>query len=100
MESNMTIYPSHKYINVDVKIPGDWSNLSYHNDVCPSFGVHGLQIFVCDQETRDAEGFGEKYTIMIEEYYGEDREPLLSTNDWNKVLEFVNNQGEKNEIRT
>ena len=66
----MTVYPTHPSIKIGVKIPSDWSNLSYHHDVCPSFGVHGLQIFVCDDETRDEEGLTYKYAIFLEEEYG------------------------------
>ena len=92
MENKMTVYPTHPSIKIGVKIPSDWSNLSYHHDVCPSFGVHGLQIFVCDDETRDEEGLTYKYAIFLEEEYGHGN-TLLDTNDWNEVLEFVNNYG-------
>ena len=91
----MTVYPTHPSIKIGVKIPSDWSNLSYHHDVCPSFGVHGLQIFVCNDETRDEEGLTYKYAIFLEEKYGHGN-TLLDTNDWNEVLEFVNNYGGKN----
>lgn len=82
-------YPTHTNIIVDVPIPYKWENVSYHNDVCPSFSFKGLQIFICDEQTRKEEGFGEKYTIIIEAEYGEAKDPLLATNDWNKVLDFV-----------
>ena len=91
----MTVYPTHPSIKIGVKIPSDWSNLSYHHDVCPSFGVHGLQIFVCDDETRDEEGLTYKYAIFLEKEYGYGN-TLLDTNDWNEVLKFVNNYGGKN----
>lgn len=88
----MKVYPTHPSINIDVEIPNDWSNLSYHNDTCPSFGVHGLQIFVCDDETRDQEGLTNKYCVHLASEYGEhDCKILVDTNDWNEVLEFVNN---------
>lgn len=86
-----TVFPTHTNITLDVDIPKGWTNVSYHNDVCPSFSYKGLQIFLCDEATRKAEGFGEKYTIIIEEKYGEGEDPLLATNDWNEVLNFVNN---------
>ena len=88
-------YKSHPEINIEVEIPSEWSNLSYHNDVCPSFGINGLQIFVMDDQTRDEEEFDHKYTIISEEEYGEGNEPFLNTNDWNEVLKFVKEWGTK-----
>ena len=89
MEINMTFYSTHPSINIDVKIPGDWDNISYHHDVCPSFKVKDLQIFVMDDQTRDEEEFDHKYTIMSEENYGDDKPPFLATNSWDEVLTFV-----------
>ena len=96
MENNMKVY-THPSVNIDVEIPKHWQNLSYHNDTCPSFGVHGLQIFVCDCETRDQEGLTNKYCVHLASEYGEhDCKILVDTNDWNEVLKFVNNYGGKN----
>lgn len=93
----MTVYPTHLDIIIDVKIPCDWENLSYHHDLCPSFGVNGLQIFVCDNATRDAEGLKNKYCVHLAEEYGEhDCKILLETNNWNKVMHFVKEHTKKN----
>ena len=91
----MTVYPTHLDIIIDVKIPCDWENLSYHHDLCPSFGVNGLQIFVCDNATRDAEGLENKYSIILQKEYGEGK-TLLDTNNWNKVMHFVKEHTKKN----
>ena len=79
---------THPDIKLDVAIPHEWVSLSYHHDACPSFGIHGLQIFVCDDQTRDDEGFENKYSIILEKKYGEGN-TILDTNDWNEILDFV-----------
>jgi len=88
---------THPDIKLDVDIPEEWVSLSYHNDVCPSFGINGLQIFVCDDATRDAEGFENKYSIILEEAYGEG-DTILNTNDWDEVLSFVNGGDAKENV--
>ena len=88
---------THPDIKLDVDIPEEWVSLSYHNDVCPSFGINGLQIFVCDDATRDAEGFENKYSITNEEAYGTG-DAILYTNDWSEVLSFVNGGDAKENV--
>tara|TARA_R100001198_G_scaffold81684_1_gene54604 strand:- start:285 stop:602 length:318 start_codon:yes stop_codon:yes gene_type:complete len=88
---------THPDIKLDVDIPEEWVSLSYHNDVCPSFGINGLQIFVCDDATRDAEGFENKYSIINEEEYGTG-DTILNTNDWSVVLSFVNGGDAKKNV--
>jgi len=88
---------THPDIKLDVDIPEEWVSLSYHNDVCPSFGINGLQIFVCDDATRDAEGFENKYSIINEEEYGTGN-TILNTNDWSVVLSFVNGGDAKENV--
>ena len=91
---------THPSIKIDVSIPHEWESMSYSNDLCPSFTHKGLQIFVMDEETRILERCDHKYSIM---YYWIDDEreatqydPILMSNNWNEVLEFVNNYGGKN----
>ena len=86
-------YKSHPEINIEVEIPKDWENISYHHDVCPSFRYKDLQIFVMDDQTRDEEQLDCKYTIMSEKDYGDDKPPFLYSNDWNEVLKFVKEWG-------
>tara|TARA_R100001079_G_scaffold74686_1_gene39866 strand:- start:990 stop:1394 length:405 start_codon:yes stop_codon:yes gene_type:complete len=80
---------THPDIKIDVPIPYEWESISYSNDLCPSFKVKDLQIFVMDDQTRDEEEFDHKYTIMSEENYGDDKPPFLATNSWDEVLTFV-----------
>ncbi|MAL42655.1 hypothetical protein [Hyphomonas sp.] len=87
---------THPDINLDVPIPHEWESISYSNDVCPSFKVKDLQIFVMDDETRDEEELDHKFTIITEEEYGEGNEPFLNTNDWNEVLTFVKKHKPRN----
>tara|TARA_R100000988_G_scaffold86989_1_gene49914 strand:- start:445 stop:771 length:327 start_codon:yes stop_codon:yes gene_type:complete len=91
---------THPSIKIDVFIPKDWISVSYKNDVCPSFTHKGLQIFVCDEETKKLEELHTKYTVMLEDDYGCGYDSLLDTDDWNEVLEFVNKHGDKNENGT
>ena len=56
---------THPEINLDVPIPHEWESISYSNDVCPSFKVKDLQIFVMDDETRDEEELDHKFTIIL-----------------------------------
>ena len=41
----------------DLEIPKDWEDLSYHNDVCPSFGYKGFQIFVNHKDPKQRDGY-------------------------------------------
>jgi len=88
---------THPSIKIDVSIPKDWISSSYKNDVCPSFTHKGLQIFVCDEETKKLEELHTKYTVMLEDDYGCGYDSLLDTDDWNEVLEFVNKHGDKHD---
>ena len=90
-------YVTHPEITIKEPIPYQWVSSSYKNDVCPSFtSPNGLQIFVLDEETKKREQFEYLYSVILAEEYGEGND-LFNSNDWNKVLEFVNNYGEKNE---
>ena len=87
---------THPSVKIDVFIPKDWKSMSYSNDLCPSFSHKGLQIFVCDEETKKLEELHSKYSVIREEDYGHGYDDLLLTDDWNEVLEFVKNYGGKN----
>ncbi len=80
---------THPDIIIDVPIPHEWESISYKNDVCPSFSIGKLQIFVCDEETKRLEQFNEKYTVMYADDYGSGYDQLLMSDDWNEVLKFV-----------
>ena len=87
---------THPSIKIDVSIPHEWESICYVNDLCPSFSHRGLQIFVCDEETKKLEELHSKYSVIREEDYGHGYDDLLLTDDWNEVLEFVKNYGGKN----
>ena len=87
---------THPEIKIDVPIPYEWESVSYSNDLCPSFSHKGLQIFVWDEETKKLEELHSKYSVIREEDYGHGYDDLLLTDDWNEVLEFVQNYGGKN----
>ena len=87
---------THPSTKIDVPIPKEWVSSCYKNDVCPSFTHKGLQIFVMDEQTRIDEQFDHKYSIMHEDTYGYGHDPILMSNDWFEVIEFVNNHGGKN----
>ena len=87
---------THPEIKLDIAIPHKWISLSYKHDVCPSFGTKGLQIFVCDEQTRKDEGFECKYSIIKEKDYGEGK-TLFNTNNWDAVLKFVESYKENND---
>tara|TARA_Y100001972_G_scaffold10158_1_gene11117 strand:- start:483 stop:848 length:366 start_codon:yes stop_codon:yes gene_type:complete len=87
---------THPSIKIDVPIPHEWESICYVNDLCPSFTHKGLQIFVCDEETKKLEQLHFKYSVIRDEDYGYAHTDLLLTDDWNEVLEFVKNYGGKN----
>jgi hypothetical protein len=87
---------THPSTKIDVPIPKEWVSSCYKNDVCPSFTHKGLQIFVMDEQTRIDEQFDHKYSVMYEDTDKHGYDHILLSNDWNEVLEFVNNHGVKN----
>jgi hypothetical protein len=80
---------THPDIILDVAIPHTWESISYKNDVCPSFTVKNLQVFICDEETKKLEELDTKYSIMYQDDYGCTYDSLLNTDDWSEVLLFV-----------
>ena len=80
---------THPEITLSVPIPHEWESHSYKNDVCPSFAYKGLQIFVCDEETKKREELHTKFTVMLEEDYGCGYDSLLDSDDWSEVLKYV-----------
>lgn len=80
---------THPDIKLNVPIPYVWESVSYKNDVCPSFTHKGLQIFVCDEETKKREELHTKFTVMLEDDYGCGYDSLLDSDDWSEVLKYV-----------
>jgi hypothetical protein len=67
-------------------IPATWEDISWRNDVCPSWQSNGYQIFVNFENPDDREySGGERFLvsdITTNEVY-------LMTDDWNEILTFV-----------
>jgi hypothetical protein len=66
-------------------IPKDWMDISWCNDVCPSWQSNGYEIFVNFKNPDDRETGGFRFSVFdmtTSEFY-------LSTDDWNEVLTFV-----------
>jgi len=94
-------YDKHTYYDLplfdrclfDIKnlIPKEWKNVSYGNDTCPSFEYNGYQIFI-DNEYNDEREIkdGYRFHIINSDDYGYGKKPLLETDNFLKVLEFVN----------
>jgi hypothetical protein len=93
-------YDKHTYYDLpffdrclfDIKnlIPKNWENVSYGNDTCPSFEFKGHQIFIDNENPteREIQG-GKRFVIIDSDRYGFG-ETLLETDNFFKVLEFVN----------
>ena len=82
----------------DIKnlIPKEWEDVSYSNDTCPSFEFKGYQIFIDNQNINEREyqgNNGKRFHIINSDDYGYGKKPLLETNNFFEVLEFVNEKG-------
>jgi len=95
-------YDKHTYYDLplfdrclfDIKnvIPKDWEDVSYSNDTCPSYEVKGFQIFIDNlnpKEREYQESDSKRFHIIKAKNYGMGYKPLLETDNFFKVLEFV-----------
>jgi len=76
----------------DIKnlIPKEWEDVSYSNDTCPSFEFKGYQIFIDNENPTEREiQDGKRFHIINSDDYGYGKKPLLETDEFSKVLEFV-----------
>ena len=96
-------YDKHTYYDLpffdrclfDIKnlIPKDWEDVSYSNDTCPSYEVKGFQIFIDNlnpKEREYQESDSKRFHIIKASNYGMGYKPLLETDNFFEVLEFVN----------
>ena len=79
----------------DIKnlIPKNWEDVSYSNDTCPSYEVKGLQIFIDNPNPKEREyqeSDSKRFYIIKAKNYGMGYKPLLETDNFFEVLEFVN----------
>jgi hypothetical protein len=86
-----TEFPRFYVLGVD--LPSCWIDISWGNDVCPSWAVPGagLHIFIDYAARRHRESGGDRFTVYKVNAEGVfmDDEPLLHTECWNEVLHYV-----------
>jgi len=67
-------------------IPTMWIDVSYRNDVCPSWIANEFHIFVDWPKPEEREyPEMERYTVLERETGGS----LLQSDDWQEILDFV-----------
>ena len=77
-------------------IPAGWTCKREDGDACPSYAHKGLRIWIdyLDPEARDWP-LSYRYSVMWDAIDGDNGGiSLLSTNDWDDVLRFVENHRE------
>ena len=71
----------------------DWEDVSWHNDVCPSFRKGDLLVWVDWPDPREREDFDGRRFILCrlddEGCLPPDEAPLLETDNWEEVLALV-----------
>jgi len=81
-------------------IPAEWSDLSWHNDACPSFGAGTegdletggwrLYVFVdyADPKAREIRGLA-RFNVSIEIDDDTNGDHVFSSDDWDAVVAFA-----------
>jgi hypothetical protein len=67
-------------------IPSHWKDISWHNDVCPSWQAGNMQVFI-DFEQQEAREYDIDDRFRVCD--ADDHELLFSSNNWETVLSFV-----------
>tara|TARA_R100000655_G_scaffold18857_1_gene39601 strand:- start:2618 stop:3082 length:465 start_codon:yes stop_codon:yes gene_type:complete len=87
----------------DLDIPKDWKDLSYHDDVCPSFEYKGFHIFVNHKDPKQRDGYEEEYDIgqrfyihRIREYFDPKFEKSANTLD--EVIQILDDVNTYHEV--
>ena len=75
----------------DLNLPNGWENISYGNDVCPSFLFNGWQIFIDHKDPKQRELEGQtRFIVKKEKEYGQgDLSLFLETDDFDHVLKIL-----------
>ena len=84
----------YKECTKDLNIPSEWEDVSYKNDVCPSFLFKGWQIFInhIDPKQREVEE-QTRFIVIKDDEYGQAVQSLfLETNEFEHVLKFLDIQ--------
>jgi hypothetical protein len=78
---------------LDVIVPSDFKDISWHNDVCPSFAAHGLRLWIDYKDPGMRELQGQRFMLQREDADGEAQNDedglLLATDDWNEVIAMI-----------
>lgn len=92
-----------------VTIPKGFEDISWHNDVCPSFSNVEKNIVLYidydDLEERE-EPEGKQFTLLFDSLdedgshhgYEKDEEQYYHTDSWDEVIQIILNHGENNEL--
>lgn len=74
-------------------IPSDWTDKSWHNDVCPSFlvagdawGDTGTRVWVDYEKPEEREHGGPRFVMDRTAVDATPSGPFLETDDWNEIL--------------
>lgn len=72
-------------------IPAGWTDSSWHNDACPSFGVTSTMFVFVNYEDPDLREFaaaGPRFCVINPDT----NEVLFESDDWQAVLQFTSKQ--------
>ena len=74
-----------------VEIPRHWENATYGNDACPSYYKNGYQIWIdhWDPNQRELGADKPRFSITLEQEYGEPNSLHIESNNWDFILWIV-----------
>ena len=76
----------------DLEIPEGWECLAYYNDVCPSWGFNGWQIFI-EHRHSELRVFLPRFNCFPEADYGDtENSETFATDSWSDMIAFVNSK--------
>ena len=76
--------------NVLEEIPNTWKDVSWGNDVCPSYSYNGWQIFIDHPDPNKRELEVPRFGVIVEAEHGKHPRTLeLNSDDFQEVLEYV-----------
>jgi hypothetical protein len=78
--------------DLDVAIPPGWADISWHNDVCPSWATGtGWKVFVDYRGEADREfPYMPRFTIVHDpEMHPDAKDYAVRTDSWDRVLDFT-----------
>ena len=76
---------------VDITMPDGWKDISYGNDVCPSWSHNGYQVFIDhpDPNERELGPDIQRFRIILEKEYGDDHTWVHDCDTWEEVLDTI-----------